>query len=101
MEKNIVLQAETYGEKKFELTRTLKLMAAKAVEPVRFLRDFYSAALERRVSMRQTWQLIEAQVAFFCGIIPADVSVAFRLLCLAWFLSAVMRYRKSLNNSKD
>lgn len=97
MEKNIMLQAENARECKFELAELFKGIGEWLSAPARLLCEFYSAVLERRMTMRQTYRLIEAQVAFFCGIMPVDISVVSRLLLFAWFVSAVMRYRKSLD----
>ena len=47
-------------------------IAKKSVEkmsaPVRWLRGYYSNITGRELSTRQTWSLIEAQTAFFLGI---------------------------------
>ena len=42
-----------------------------ANRPVEWLRQYYSSVLERNINMRQTWNLIEVQAAFFAGIMPA------------------------------
>lgn len=61
--------------------------------PVEWLRQYYSSVLERDINMRQTWSLIEVQVAFFAGIMPANYSLLLRAAFCTWFLMALKRCR--------
>ena len=67
-----------------------------ANRPVEWLRQYYSSVLERDINMRQTWNLIEVQAAFFAGIMPANNSLWLRAACCAWFLWALKRCRRML-----
>ena len=67
-----------------------------ANRPVEWLRQYYSSVLERDINMRQTWNLIEVQTAFFAGIMPANYSLWLRAACCAWFLWALKRCRRML-----
>ena len=51
----------------------MKKCVEKMSTPLRWLRGYYSDMTGRRLTMRQTWSLIEAQTAFFLGIMPADL----------------------------
>ena len=67
-----------------------------ANRPVEWLRQYYSSVLERDINMRQTWNLIEVQTAFFAGTMPANYSLWLRAACCAWFLWALKRCRRML-----
>lgn len=77
------------------VNETVKRMAAKLAAPVAWLGKYYSKVLEKEVSTRQTWLLLEAQAAFFAGIFPMDYNLIVRLLMLLWFVNAAKRCRKS------
>lgn len=96
MEKNAFYTTGTTGDKEFGITDFIDKMADWASEPLRLLGAYYSGILERKLSRRQTWRLIEAQMAFLMSILPADMSVAARLVLVAWLASAVARCRKAL-----
>lgn len=59
------------------------------------LSRYYSHVLGTEVSMRQTLLLVNAQVAFFMTVFPADCHLLLRLGCLAWLISAVIKCRES------
>ena len=46
--------------------------------------DFYSKQLERNINRRQTLALLEAQLAFFLGIMPIDMPMALRIAFTVW-----------------
>lgn len=97
MEKNIILTANVSVENKsFELTELVKGIKEWLSTPVRLLAAYYSSVLGRKVTMRQSRLLIETQLAFFAGIFPADISIALRLMFVAWFFLAVMRCKKAM-----
>lgn len=96
MEKNAFYTTGTTGEKELEITDFIARICDWASEPIRLLGAYYSGILERKLSRRQTWRLIEAQMAFLMSILPADMSVAARLVLVAWLASAVARCRKAL-----
>lgn len=96
MEKNIILTTSDIENRRFELGELLNGAREWASVPVRLLAQYYSSVLERKVSTSQTWRLIEVQTAFFAGIFPVDLPVVARLLALGWFVSAMVRCRKSM-----
>ena len=96
MEKNIGLAANSMVNKQTELADLAKSALEWASVPVRLLAKYYSAVLEREVTTKQAWHLIEVQSAFFAGIFPADLSATFRLLAIFWFVSALLRCKKAL-----
>lgn len=87
MEKQITIQST------WMLLENVKNVANR---PVEWLRQYYSSVLERDINMRQTWNLIEVQAAFFIGIMPANYSLWLRAACCAWFLWALKRCRRML-----
>lgn len=97
MERNIMITANAAKGNQFELSELLQGIKSWASAPVRLLARYYSSVLEKEVSTRQTWHLIEVQAAFFAGIFPADISIALRLLAAVWFVSSLVRCRKALN----
>lgn len=97
MERNMTLTADAANGKQFELTELFASVKTWLSTPVKLLSRYYSYVLERQVTTRQTWLVIEAQAAFFAGIFPADIHISVRLLMAAWFLSALSRCRKALN----
>ena len=95
MEKNIILTADTATENKaFELTELVKGIAGWFSTPVRLLASYYSSILGKKVSVRQTWLLVEVQTAFFAGIFPVDMSIVLGLMfvaCSLWLLCVAKR----------
>ena len=96
MEKNITITANDINNREFGLSELWRSFSEWASTPARLLARYYSSVLERDITMRQTWRLIEVQLAFFACIFPADLSVAVRLLAVAWLGSAVTRCRKAM-----
>ncbi|MBQ4023139.1 MAG: hypothetical protein II612_03960 [Prevotella sp.] len=78
-----------------------KMCMDKANEPARMLRKYYSDVTGQKLSMRQTWSLIEAQTAFFLGIMPADYTLVLRMALLAWAVVAVKKCRKLLSANEQ
>ena len=58
--------------------------------------DFYSKQLERNINRRQTLALLEAQLAFFLGIMPVDMPMALRIAFTVWTVVAVKKCKRSL-----
>lgn len=58
--------------------------------------DFYSKQLERRVNRRQTIALLEAQLAFFLGIMPIDMPMILRIAFTVWTVIAVKKCKRLL-----
>ncbi|MBR5038853.1 MAG: hypothetical protein IKX65_09055 [Prevotella sp.] len=64
--------------------------------PVNLLRQYYAQVLERELNMRQTWSLIEAQTAFFLGVMPVGYAFPLRAAALVWLIVAVRKCRQQL-----
>ena len=64
--------------------------------PVNLLSQYYAQVLERELNMRQTWSLIEAQVAFFLGVMPVGYAFPLRTAALIWLIVAVRKCRQQL-----
>lgn len=64
--------------------------------PLRLLGRYYSAVLERPVSMAATKALTTTQLAFFLTVLPADYSLVLRFAACAWFVKSLLRCRKML-----
>lgn len=96
MEKKMILTTGVNEKENIDFTELISKIGAWASEPVRLLGGYYSSVLERKLSVGQTWRLIEVQLAFFACIFPADLSVAVRLLAVAWLGSAATRCRKAM-----
>ena len=58
--------------------------------------DFYSKQLERNINRRQTLALLEAQLAFFLGIMPIDMPMALRIAFTVWTVVAVKKCKRCL-----
>lgn len=58
--------------------------------------DFYSKQLERNINRRQTLALLEAQLAFFLGIMPIDMPMALRIAFTVWTVVAVKKCKRRL-----
>lgn len=58
--------------------------------------DFYSKQLERNINRRQTLALLEAQLAFFLGIMPIDMPMALRIAFTVRTVVAVKKCKRRL-----
>lgn len=58
-------------------------------KPVRTLSEMYSGLMEEYISPRFTLHLVNVQVAAFFTIMPAEVSLFIRILCLLWFATSL------------
>ena len=90
MEKNIA----TLNEKNFELN--LSEVANALRLPVELLRKYYAKVLERELSMRQTWLLINVQAAFVFAAVPVDGPWLLRIACCGWLLHALLKCKSEL-----
>ena len=78
-----------------------KMCIEKANGPARMLRKYYSDVTGQELSMRQTWSLIEAQTAFFLGIMPANFTLVLRIVLLTWAVVAVKKCSKFLSANEQ
>lgn len=64
--------------------------------PIEWLCSYYSNVLERKLTMRQTWLLINAQLAFGAAFFPVEAPWVVRIGCLAWVVSALLKCKRGL-----
>ena len=68
--------------------------------PVVWLSQYYSAVLNKEVSVKTTLQLLNAQVAFALAVFPANAPFILRVVCTAWFATAISGCKRSLKGCK-
>ena len=90
MEKNMTLSSK--GFRVYNPSVNFKTLLA----PMEWLRKYYSAILEKEVSMKQTFLLIETQIAFAASIIPADINLLLRAGFIGWFAYSLMKCKHRL-----
>ena len=71
----------------------IEVMKQMAERPLSELTRYYSGVLERQLSKRQTLHLLNAQLAFLLTVFPT-MSLILRILCLVWFVGAVLKCRE-------
>lgn len=69
-------------------------------QPVAALAGYYSGVLDRPVSIRQTWQLLNAQLAFFLTAF-SSCGLLLRCLCIVWLCTALLQCRASFGQRDD
>lgn len=67
-----------------------------ACRPIEWLCSYYSNVLERKLTMRQTWLLINAQLAFGAAFFPVEAPWVVRIGCLAWVVSALLKCKREI-----
>lgn len=78
--------------KKVRLNSCMK----KICRPIEWLCSYYSDVLDRKLTMRQTWLLINAQLAFGAAFFPVEAPWVVRIGCLAWVVSALLKCKRGL-----
>ena len=95
-EKEISLDSmkEVYlnSEKEISLNSCMK----KVCRPIEWLCSYYSDVLERKLTMRQTWLLINAQLAFGAAFFPVEAPWVVRIGCLVWVVSALLKCKREI-----
>ena len=64
--------------------------------PIEWLCSYYSDVLDRKLTMRQTWLLINAQLAFGAAFFPVEAPWVVRIGCLVWVLSALLKCKREI-----
>ena len=64
--------------------------------PIEWLCSYYSDVLDRKLTMRQTWLLINAQLAFGAAFFPVEAPWVVRIGCLVWVVSALQKCKRGL-----
>ena len=63
---------------------------------IEWLCSYYSDVLERKLTMRQTWLLINAQLAFGAAFFPVEAPWVVRIGCLVWVVSALLKCKREI-----
>ena len=64
--------------------------------PIEWLCSYYSDVLDRKLTMRQTWLLINAQLAFGAAFFPVEAPWVVRIGCLVWVVSALQKCKREI-----
>lgn len=64
--------------------------------PIEWLCSYYSDVLDRKLTIRQTWLLINAQLAFGAAFFPVEAPWVVRIGCLVWVVSALLKCKRGL-----
>jgi len=64
--------------------------------PIALLSLYYSHCLDREITIKQTWLLLNAQAAFVMTVFPVSGPFYLRLICAAWLLYALRLCKKNL-----
>lgn len=64
--------------------------------PIEWLCSYYSNVLDRKLTMRQTWLLINAQLAFGAAFFPVEAPWVVRIGCLVWVVSALLKCKREI-----
>lgn len=68
----------------------------KICRPIEWLCSYYSNVLEHKLTMRQTWLLINAQLAFGAAFFPVEAPLVVRIGCLVWVVSALLKCKREI-----
>lgn len=74
------------------LTESLRNMGTMALGAVA---NYYSSLIDKRLSLRQTAHILNAQTAFTMTIFPVDCPLAVRFACVGWLLLALRGCKRS------
>lgn len=77
-------------------TVCLNSYAKKVCRPIEWLCSYYSNVLDRKLTMRQTWLLVNAQLAFGAAFFPMEAPWVVRIGCLVWVVSALQKCKRGL-----
>ena len=80
------------NEKEISLNSGMK----EVCRPIEWLCSYYSDVLERKLTMRQTWLLINAQLAFGAAFFPVEAPWVVRIDCLVWVISALLKCKREI-----
>lgn len=82
-----------YSMKEVYLNSCMK----EVYRPIEWLCSYYSDVLDRKLTMRQTWLLINAQLAFGAAFFPVEAPWVVRIGCLVWVVSALLKCKRGLS----
>lgn len=95
-EKKICLDSEKEICLDSEKEICLNSYAKEVCRPIEWLCSYYSNVLDRKLTMRQTWLLINAQLAFGAAFFPVEAPWVVRIGCLVWVVSALQKCKREL-----
>lgn len=95
MEKNITLK-QSRCTCPTSFSTVVKVVRNIINVPMEWFRNYYSAILEREVSMALTRQLLQAQVAFVLSVFACGCHFLLHVALCAWFGIAVLKCRRML-----
>ena len=72
----------------------------KVCRPIEWLCSYYSDVLDRKLTMRQTWLLVNAQLAFGAAFFPVEAPWVVRIGCLVWVVSALLKCKREIKEIK-
>ena len=75
---------------------SLNSYAKEVCRPIEWLCSYYSDVLDRKLTMHQTWLLINAQLAFGAAFFPVEAPWVVRIGCLVWVVSALQKCKRGL-----
>ncbi len=78
------------------LNRVYNMLMNTVKHPLDGITSYYSRVLEREVDNKQTLSLLNAQLAFFMTVFPADCSFVLRILCGCWLVAALLKCKELL-----
>ncbi len=75
---------------------SLNSYAKEVCRPIEWLCSYYSNVLDHKLTMRQTWLLVNAQLAFGAAFFPVEAPWVVRIGCLVWVVSALLKCKRGL-----
>lgn len=75
---------------------SLNSYAKEVCRPIEWLCSYYSNVLDRKLTMRQTWLLVNAQLAFGAAFFPVEAPWGVRIGCLVWVVSALLKCKREI-----
>lgn len=73
------------------MANNIAAIASIVKSPVELLRKYFSTCIGHEISIRRTWLIIQAQVAFFVTVFTSECPLALRAIFAVWFLVSVVR----------
>lgn len=63
--------------------------------PLACMASYYSSLIDKKLNLRQTAHILNAQVAFTCTVFPVDCPMTLRVAAMAWLVAALRGCKKS------
>lgn len=86
----------TLNARESMIAAAMQQVMETAKKPAKRLCRYYSSVLERQLNLRQTWLLVNAQLAFTFAVLPVESPMLLRAACCGWFLHAVLKCKEAL-----